>query len=99
MGQTLKGSFATRRDADMTVEQLVQRLGIPRTDVFVASVARNNSAGTRKAGSDMVEGRPDPDAKPALEGCIEVSVELEDDRAAEAEAVFRDHNVQDFARA
>jgi hypothetical protein len=98
MGQTLTGRFETRRDAEMTVEQLVQVLGIERTSVFVASAERDNTAGTVKAGSDTVEGQPDPDANPALEGRIEVSVELEDERADEAEAVFRDHNVQEFDR-
>lgn len=98
MGQTLKGRFETRRDAEMTVEQLVQVLGIDRTNVFVVSAEPGNTAGTVKAGSDTVHGDPDPDAEPALEGRIEVSVDLEDDRAEAAEAVFRDHNVQEFSR-
>ena len=98
MGHTLKGSFATRRDAEMTIEQLVQVMGIPRADVFVASAEPGNTAGTVKAGSDTVEGRPDPAANPALEGLIEVSVELDDAQADEAEAAFRAHNVQDLAR-
>ena len=98
MAETLKGTFTTRRDAEMTVEQLVQVLGIERTSVFITSIEPDNTAGVQKAGSDLVHGEPDPDAHPALEGLIEVSVELEDDRGDEAEAVFRDHNVQDVER-
>ena len=98
MAQTLTGTFETRRDAEMTVEQLVQVLGIDRASVFVASAEPENTAGTVKAGSDTVDGAPDPDAKPALEGRIEVSVELDDAQAAAAEAVLRDHNVQELNR-
>lgn len=98
MGATLKGTFASRRDAEMTVEQLVQVLGIRRTDIFITSAETGNTAGIVKAGSDTIEGAPDPEANPALEGLIEVSVELEDDRDEQVEAVFRDHNVQTFAR-
>ncbi len=92
MGMTLVAEFETRRDAEMTVEKLVQEHRIDRTQIFVAPADAGNSAGTAKAGSDMVHGEPDPDATPALEGRIEVSVDLEDDSARQAvEAVFRDH--------
>lgn len=94
MAITLRGEFETRRDAEMTVEQLVQVLGIDRTDVFVAAADRENTAGTVKAGSDTEDGEPDPDAEPALEGRIEVSVDLDDDQRQAAEAVFRDHNAR-----
>ncbi|MET0239081.1 MAG: hypothetical protein ABW184_04210 [Sphingobium sp.] len=74
MSSTLKGVFATRRDAEMVVERLVQELGIERTDIFVAPDGDENSAGNEAAGSDI-----DDDADPQLEGGITVSVDLEDD--------------------
>jgi BioD-like phosphotransacetylase family protein len=99
MPTTLIARFATRRDAEMTIEQLVQTLGIDRTMVFVAAAEAANSAGVEPDGSDLVEGQPDPDANPALEGLIEVSVDLEDEDTVDAaEAVFRDHGAEEVDR-
>jgi hypothetical protein len=99
MPSTLIARFTTRRDAEMTVEQLVQTLEIERTMVFVASAEAANTAGIEPDGSDLVEGEPDPDANPALEQLIVVSVDLEDDGLADAaEAVFRDHGALDIDR-
>lgn len=94
MAKTVRAEFETRRDAEMSIEQLVQELGIERTDVFVSAVESENTVGTRQAGSDTEHGEPDPAKHPKLEGLIEVSVELDDDRCAAAEAVFRDHNAR-----
>lgn len=99
MPTTLIAHFATRRDAEMTVEQLVQTHGIDRTMVFVSAAEAANSAGVEPAGSDLVEGEPDPDANPALEGLVEVSVDLENEADVDTvEAVFRDHGVTDVDR-
>lgn len=98
MKKSLVGWFDSRRDSEMTIEQLVQVLGIDRTDVFVASAEAENTAGVVKAGSDTEEGEPDPDAHPALEGQIEVSVDVDEARLADAEAVFRDHGARRMER-
>jgi hypothetical protein len=96
--QTLSAQFETRRDAEMSVEQLVQVLGIDRTQVFLAAAETENTAGTRKAGSDTEDGRPDPDANPALEGRIALSVDLEDEAVDAAETVLREHNAKGIER-
>lgn len=64
----VSGSFATRRDAEMAVERLVQEHGIDRDGIFIASAAAANSAGVRKEGADAA---CDPlevprDSRPAL---------------------------------
>ncbi|GGE11241.1 hypothetical protein GCM10011390_32850 [Aureimonas endophytica] len=84
MGTTLTGRFETRREAEMTVERLVQEYGIERTDIFVAATGRDNTAGEAPAGSDRQGGDPgggDRDDA-ALNGAIEVSVDLEDEALA-----------------
>ena len=37
MGTTLTATFETRREAEMTVERLVQEHGLNRADIFIAS--------------------------------------------------------------
>ena len=36
MSAAITGTFATRRDAEMAVERLVQEFGVERTDIFIA---------------------------------------------------------------
>lgn len=101
MGSTLTAQFETRREAEMTIERLVQEHGIERTDIFVAAAGRENSAGEETAGSDAAAGEPSagPRDDAALNGAIEVSVDIEDEskramiRAAFAE--FSAHDVEE----
>ncbi|RYG41425.1 hypothetical protein EON79_20805 [bacterium] len=106
MGTTLTAQFETRREAEMTIERLVQEHGIERTDIFVVAAGQENTAGEEtageetagsdaKAGEASVEERHDA----ALNGAIEVSVDLEDDAKAslirEAFAEFSAHDVEE----
>ncbi|WP_419827002.1 hypothetical protein [Sphingomonas sp.] len=84
MSTTLTASFDTRREAEMTVERLVQQFGIERTDIFIATAGDENSAGVERAGSDTEAGSPSPEERDdsELEGRVTVSVDLEDEAVA-----------------
>ncbi len=86
MATTLKASFETRREAEMTVERLVQEFGIERTDIFITTEGDANSAGDAAAGSDTASGEPSPEARDdaELRGAILVSVDLDDEGKVES---------------
>jgi hypothetical protein len=46
MAHKIIGSFATRRDAELAVEHLVQEYGTERTHVSIRAAGDANSAGT-----------------------------------------------------
>ena len=97
MGTTLKATFETRREAEMTVERLVQEYGIERTDIFVAAEGAENSAGEEEAGSDTGAGSPTTADRndAALNGRISVSVDLADEaRADEVRSAFSEFDAQ-----
>ena len=81
MNTILKGEFETRREAEMTVERLVQEHGVDRGCISVVAAGSRNSAGEEEAGSDRAAGEPTPESRhdAALNGAITVSVELEDE--------------------
>ena len=85
MSVTLTAAFDTRREAEMTVERLVQEHGIERTSIFIAAEGAENSAGEEQAGSDTEAGKPSPgDRSDApLSGRIVVSVDLDDEGLGE----------------
>ncbi|WP_223798909.1 hypothetical protein [Sphingomonas nostoxanthinifaciens] len=60
MSTALKANFKTRREAEMTINRLVQEYGIERTDIFVAAEDAENSAGEKQAGSDTAAGCSQP---------------------------------------
>jgi hypothetical protein len=98
MSTTLNASFETRREAEMTIERLVQESGIERANIFVMAEGTDNSAGEEQAGSDTKAGSPSPEDRDdaALNGMIIVSVEIEDDaRAVEVRSAFKEFNAQD----
>lgn len=98
MATTLKASFDTRREAEMTVERLVQEYDIERTDIFVAAEGDENTAGEEEAGSDAKAGEPSTPSRndAALNGRISVSVDIDDDdRAEEVRAAFAEFGAQD----
>ena len=100
MGTTLKASFETRREAEMTIERLVQEFGTDRTDIFVAAEGSENSAGEQKAGSDTEAGSPSPDDRvdASLKGRISVSVNMDDDdHAAKVRSAFAEFGAEDVA--
>jgi hypothetical protein len=80
MSDTIIGRFSSRREADLAIEHLVQEQGIERTDVFVQPVGNANSAGEMADGADVESGHPGraTDGDPALDGAIEVSVDVND---------------------
>lgn len=81
MGTTLTATFETRREAEMTVERLVQEHGVDRADVFIATAGEENSVGVEKAGSDTDAGAPSAGSRDdaPLRGAIAVSVDIEDE--------------------
>ncbi|UFW46406.1 MULTISPECIES: hypothetical protein [Bradyrhizobium] len=78
MESTIIGDFATRRETELAVEQVVQECGVARGDVFIQPAGGANSAGARAAGAD-VKVAPEPDGRQKLEGMIEVSVDFHGD--------------------
>jgi hypothetical protein len=101
MGTTLTAQFETRREAEMTIERLVQEHGIERTDIFVAATGKENTAGEETAGSDAEAAAPSVEERDdaALNGSIEVSVDVEDESKAStirsAFAEFSAHDVEE----
>lgn len=95
MSQTLRSTFATRREAELVIEHLVQEHGIERTDIFVAPEGEANSAGEEISGSDQAAAAPTEAARTdgALNGRIEVSVDVQDDAIATViREVFREQD-------
>jgi len=102
MGTTLTATFETRRDAEMTVERLVQEHGIERTDVFIAANGDENSVGAEQAGSDKDAGQPSPEPREdaPLHGAVSVSVDIEDDaKAAKVREAFAEFQADDVSEA
>lgn len=102
MGTTLTATFETRREAEMTVERLVQEHGVERTDIFIATGGDDNSAGTAQAGSDGEAGEPSPEARDdsPLSGAVTVSVEVADDAVAgKIRDAFDEFDAADVAEA
>ena len=102
MGTTLNATFETRREAEMTVERLVQEHGIERTDIFVAAAGDQNTAGEEQAGSDTDAGEPSPEARDdaPLNGAVTVSVDIEDDaEAVKVRDAFAEFQAADVSEA
>lgn len=80
MATRLTAQFETRRQADMTVERLVQEYGIDRAAIAVTATGDANSAGVARAGSDTAAGAPTepPRDDAALAGAVEVQVDIDD---------------------
>ncbi len=51
MSTTLTGQFETRREAEMTVERLVQEYGVNRANILIAAAGDENSAGEEQGAS------------------------------------------------
>lgn len=92
MSNTIQAQFATRRDADLALEHLVQGHGFERTDVFVELVSDENGAGKIEESADLGGGRSSVDTggPPALKGAIKVSVDVNDDREGIVRATLTD---------
>lgn len=102
MGTTLNATFETRREAEMTVERLVQEHGVERTDIFIAADGDENSAGEEQAGSDGEAGKPSPELRgdAPLNEADNVSVDIEDDaKAAKVREASVEFNANDVSKA
>jgi len=87
MTTRLAGLFETRRQAEMTIERLVQEYGVDRAAITVTAAGDDNTVGVERAGSDdpggsaAEAGRDDA----PLAGEVRLEVTLED--GADADAV------------
>jgi hypothetical protein len=81
----LSATFDTRREAEMTVERLVQQFDLDRTAIFIGTEGEENSAGEEQAGSDTKAGMPSPEDRSdaPLNGGIVVTAEVADEEFAE----------------
>jgi len=81
----LTATFSTRREAEMTIERLVQEFDISRTAISVSTEGDANSVGEVRAGADAAADQSgqgnNNDA--ALTGAIVVTAEVKDEDAAE----------------
>ena len=82
MSSDVQARFATRRDAELAVEHLVQQHGIDRGDITVRASGDANTAGSEPAGADIESGHPGvkKDGSPKLRGDVEMRVDCSDDR-------------------
>ncbi|GHD13134.1 hypothetical protein ACFOEZ_10000 [Tianweitania populi] len=97
---TITGTFATRREAEIAVEHLVQEYGLDRSDIFIEPQSSENSAGTKASGGDVAEGEPQADSAEdaALNGALLVSVDISLDTLDDAEAAFREAGATNVSR-
>lgn len=75
----ISGLFATRREAEMAIERLVQQHRVAREAIKLGPATRENSAGVEAAGADAKRGDllPSQDNEAALNGPIAVSLETD----------------------
>jgi len=85
MAVMLSATFDTRREAEMTVERLVQQFELDRTAIFITAEGDENSAGEEKAGSDIEAGEPSAETRDdaPLNGAVIVTVEVSDEETTE----------------
>lgn len=91
MSTTLTARFATRREAEMTVERLVQQFEVPREAIRVLADGAANTTGVEQAGSDEAAAAPTPEPRDdaPLAGAVRVSVTIADATLAdEVRAAF-----------
>ena len=93
MPQTITGYFDTRRDAEMTVEHLVQDHGLDRKRVEVMAEGEENSAGTVVSGADAADAAAGEAPEGVRRGRIMVRAEVDDALMEVALASFRECNV------
>lgn len=93
---TLSGTFATRREAEMTVERLVQEFGVDRANVQITPEGGTNSAGEKRAGSDNGADQPGQEDRDdaALTGGIVVTADVADGQADEARSAFAEFGAE-----
>ena len=80
----ITGTFATRREAEMAVETLVQEYDVNRSDVLMRAEGEDNTSGTVASGADASERHRGSGAPGDPEGDV---VRPEPEREAAAEGV------------
>ncbi|MGF9692828.1 hypothetical protein AAIH46_08420 [Rhizobium sp. 0TCS1.26] len=96
--KTLYATFDTRQAADLAIEHLVQQYGIDRTDVFVEAKGADNTAGTEPSGGDVLNREGSGTRNDAaLEGQLQVSVDLALEDIAKAQAAFEEAGARDVS--
>jgi len=85
MAVMLSATFDTRREAEMTVERLVQQFELDRAAIFVGSAGDENSAGEERAGSDTSADEPSAEDRSDVppNGAVAVTVQVSDEETAE----------------
>ncbi|MFP5076449.1 hypothetical protein ACLE20_03995 [Rhizobium sp. YIM 134829] len=97
--KTLYAVFSTREAADLAVEHLVQQHGIDRSDVFIEPQGAENTAGVVPSGSDRDDGNGEGARDDgALEGGLQVSVDLALADLDKAEAALREAGARQVER-
>lgn len=96
----LTAKFDTRREAEMTVERLVQQFEIDRAKVVITADGAENTAGVVEDGSEQKAGEPSPEARDdaELNGKVVVAVDVaDDDTASEVRAAFNEFDASEQA--
>ncbi len=96
----LTAKFDTRREAEMTVERLVQQFEIDRAKIVIVADGNENTAGVAEDGSDQKAGDPSPEARDdaELNGKVVVTVEVADtDTAGEVREAFNEFDASEQA--
>lgn len=99
---TLNATFETRREAEMTVERLVQEHGLDRTDIFIAAAGDENTTGQKQTGSDNAAGGASSESRDdsPLNGGVTVSVDIQDEaRVAKVREAFTEFAAADVSDA
>ena len=96
MPQVITGYFDTRRDAEMTVEHLVQDHGLDRNRVQAMAEGEENSSGTVVSGADAAAVAEGEAPEGVRGGRIVVRAEVGDDLLDAALASFRECNVAEL---
>ena len=80
-----EATFETRREADMSLERLVQEFGLDRKAIEIVADGALNSAGEDTSGGDNASDPPTPSEREdaALNDRIKVSVTVNDDAEAQ----------------
>lgn len=88
--KTIIATFETREAADLAVEQLVQKFGIERTDIFISASGTENSSGTTRSGADAPSANEEGRDDAHLSGEIEVSADIRSDQIVDIHRAFGD---------
>ena len=98
MTNLVASTFATRRDAELVVERLVQTPGLERDAIQVAPEGEANTVGDRPSGGDVEGDSPsvEPRSDVPVAGRVKVVVSAEtDDEEQAIRAAFAEFGAKD----